>query len=390
MNRLALNMIVGPSDGEVLNRLMSSCNMKKLFDEIVIVRTTNDPVVINVINQYADKTAYFEWNTKEYPKGNFGGARDLARQITYSEWIMWLDADDMIVSAENDLEKIFKKIHTVLGQNSDRDYFVCPYVLTLSKEGIPENVLSRERIFKRESTIQWKKPVHEQLTINLEVHKRADLSGLEILHCPTKDGKTSAARNLEILEIEYLKNVRERHDSFYYARDLVQADLKEKAVPILVDFVNTANDDIRCVYEAALILARYFMYNQGDKNLTTLCETTSGIAESYARLCLSITELNAEPFVILGDVYISQRRNSDAIRMFKRAISKQFGTGGLQDKQYYEEVPSRRLSELFLWENELEQAIWYNKIALKYSPDDQKLFGQKKAIVLKLLESICR
>ena len=389
--RLALNMIIGPNDGQVLSRLMSSYDMKQLFDEIVLVRTTNDPEVIQVINQYADKTNYFEWTSEEYPKGNFGGARDAARLMTDSEWIMWLDADDMI-SSSDDLGKVFRRLKQTLAIHGERDYFVCPYILTLSADGEPLNALSRERIFKRHSTIRWEKPVHEQFTINPEIHKRADLNGIDIVHCPMKDGKTSASRNLEILEVEYWKHAREdRHVSFYYARDLIQAEKWECAVPVLVDFIDTFHDDLRCVYEASLMLAKYFMYKQGaEKDKVTLCETTSPIAERYARLCMSITDANAEPLTILGDAYISQRRNQDSIRMFKTAISKKFGTGSLQDRSYYEEVPARRLSELFIWENELEQAIWYNKVAAKHAPDDKHLIEQRKKIITKLWETVCQ
>lgn len=390
--RLALNMIVGPGDAVVLNRLMSSYDMNKLFDEIVLVSTTNDPDVSSVINKYADKTNYFEWITPEYPEGNFGGARDMARQLTNSEWIMWLDADDML-SSESDLEKVFIKIKDVLNEHQDRDYFVCPYILTINPDGSPENVLLRERIFKRKSSIKWVKPVHEQLTINTKIHKRADLNGIEVIHLPIKDGKTSAVRNLKILTSEYLnKNNKNRHSTFYYARDSIQAGYLKQAVPVLVDFINTFGDDLQNVYEASLQLARYFLYKQGDEVSTkiSLCKTTSPIAEKYIRLSLAITDINAEPFVVLGDIYIAQNRNIDAIKMFKIAMSKKFGTGSLQDKQYYEEIPAKRLAELYIIGNELEQALWYNKVALKHDEKDEYLILQRKKIVERLYVNICK
>jgi hypothetical protein len=392
MNRLALNMIVGPGDAGVLLRLFSSIDMRKLFDEIVLIRTTNDQDVIDIINCYADKTNYFEWSTPEFPNGNFGEARDMARKLTNSEWIMWLDSDDML-SSESDLETVFNKIKKVLSEHTDRDYFVCPYILTINPDGSPENVLSRERIFKRESTIKWMKPVHEQLTINTEIHKRADLTGLEIVHCPMKDGKVSALRNLKILTNEYLSKIHgDRHMAFYYARDSIQADMWRQAVPVLVDFINTFEDDLRNVYEASLQLARFFLYKQGDEESKkiVLCQTTSPIAEKYARMCIAMTDVNAEPFSVLGDIYISQKRNVDAIKMFKTAMSKKFGTGSLQDKQYYEKLPAKRLAELYIQENELEQALWYNKVALKHDEKNVCLIDQRKKIVEKLYGNFCQ
>jgi Glycosyl transferase family 2 len=387
MTRLALNTIVGPGDGSLLARLMSQYDMRKLFDEIVLVRTTDDPEVINVINQFADKTAKFEWCTPEFPKGNFGGARNMALQMTDSEWVMWLDSDDMLASDE-DIEKVFKRIHVVLKEHADRDYFVCPYILSVDPEGNPTNKLDRERIFKRASTIKWDKPAHEQLTVNLEIHKRADLNGLDILHFPAKSGETSAARNVEILENEYWKGC-DRHTAFYLARDLVQLEKWERAVPLLVDFINTAHDDIRLIYESALMLAKFFLYKQG-KEKVSLCETTAAIAERYIRICLAVTDTNAEPYAVLGDSYIAQQKRQEAIRMFKLAMSKPFGSGSLKDRAYYEEIPARRLSEVLIWENDLEQALWYNKIAMKHDSKAPALIEQRKKIINKLQETICQ
>ena len=74
--------------------------------------------------------------------------------------------------------------------------------------------------------------------------------------------------------------------------------------------------------------------------------------------------------------------------MFKQAMTKQFGTGSLQDRSFYEEMPARRLAELFVWENELEQAIWYNKVAMKHCPEDKNLIEQRKKIITKLQETV--
>ena len=138
MIRIALNMIMGKGDGPIARRFFESFDMRKLFDEIVLVTTDEkDEDVRAVINQYADKTGNFKWEDKDHPYGDFGGARNMALQLTNSEYIMWLDSDDVIPI--EGIEICFMKIREVVAANLDRDYFVAPYVLTINKDNPEAN-----------------------------------------------------------------------------------------------------------------------------------------------------------------------------------------------------------------------------------------------------------
>lgn len=388
MIRIALNMIMGKGDGPIARRFFESFDMRKLFDEIVLVTTDEkDEDVRAVINQYADKTGNFKWEDKDHPYGDFGGARNMALQLTNSEYIMWLDSDDVIPI--EGIEICFMKIREVVAANLDRDYFVAPYVLTINKDGSAGNVFSRERMFRRASGIKWKGVVHEQLTILPSTHKRADFVGLDVVHLPKKSSRDSLIRNLKILESEYFIDPENKHYAFYFARDLIQDGQWTAAVPIIINMVNTLKDDLSNIYDACLFLAKFFLYKQSPGKDDCLCQDTSVLAERYLRVCFSISQDNAEPLVILGDVKIAEGNTKSATELFKAAISKKFGTGPLQDKAYYEEYPAQRLAGLYQKTGDLEQALWYNKVALKHGPEDVYLLSQRKTIIENLKDQLC-
>jgi glycosyltransferase involved in cell wall biosynthesis len=375
MISLALNMILGPGDGKVARRFFSSYDMRTLFDEIVIINTCekDDEEVRNVISQYADRTGNYKWGT-----GDFAGARNMALAMTLSQYAMWIDSDDLIEL--NGIDIVFRKIHEVITVNPNIDFFVAPYILKVNPDGTPGSVFARERIIKKASGIKWTNKIHEQLTIVTDMHKRADLEGLHIIHCPVKTSLDGLARNLKILEHEYLSDPTNRHYAFYFARDLAQDNQWPQAAVILTDFINETSDDLSNVYEACLILAKFYLYKQ-TPNADSLCKTTVPLTERYLRISFALTQDNAEPLVILGDNRVAQKLEKEAIRLYESAISKKFGTGALQDKAYYEDLPSQRLASLYLKAKELEKSLWYNKVALKHHPEDTFLLSQRKQII---------
>jgi glycosyltransferase involved in cell wall biosynthesis len=368
-------MILGPGDGEVARRFFTSYDMRTLFDEIVIINTCekDDETVRNVIAQYADRTGNFKWGT-----GDFAGARNMALAMTLSQYAMWIDSDDLIEVKGIDI--VFRKIHEVIALNPKIDFFVAPYILKVNADGTPGSVFARERIIKKASGIRWTNRIHEQLTIITDTHKRADLEGLHIIHCPVKTTLEGLSRNLRILEHEYLSDPTNRHYAFYFARDLAQDNQWAQAAAILTDFINETGDDLSNVYEACLMLAKFYLYKQAPE-ADSLCETTVPLTERYLRICFSLTQDNAEPLVILGDTRIAQKFEREAIRLYESAISKKFGTGALQDRAYYEDIPSQRLASIYKKFNELEKALWYNKVALRHHPEDAFLMSQRKQII---------
>ena len=105
MSTISLCMIV-KNEELTLARCLNSC--KKLFDEIIIVDTgshdktiqTYKQVVKQIARKYTNQIYDFKW------QNDFSLARNYAFSKATSEYIMWLDADDVV--PKNSLKELLK------------------------------------------------------------------------------------------------------------------------------------------------------------------------------------------------------------------------------------------------------------------------------------------
>ena len=116
---------------------------------------------------------------------------------------------------------------------------------------------------------------------------------------------------------------------------------------------------------------------------------TVSIAEKYIRLYRECLSEHAEPLVYLGDALWFDGRGDEAIELYKQAMSKKYGTGGVQRIQYYEEIPANRLMVLMDKKEEFEQALWYTRLALEHSPANQDAKNLRKEIIGILYNKEC-
>lgn len=83
---IALNMVVYNEEAR-LSKLLPV--VRKYFDEIVIVDQASCDQTIAIARLYADKILIDKhWGSAQY-------SRPLAKRVTESEWLMWLDADEI-------------------------------------------------------------------------------------------------------------------------------------------------------------------------------------------------------------------------------------------------------------------------------------------------------
>lgn len=384
---LALNMIVGANDGDLLDRCLSSFDCRYVFDEIVIVCTTKDQKVYDTAKKFTDKVLQRSWTSERYPFGDFGGARQYALDNTVSDYVMWLDADDLIVF-KKDAVTTFTSIRYAIDK-FNFDYYSMKYVTDKTATGGELSAITRERIWKRASLARWNYPCHEQLIFG-EYHKHAPLTGVHIDHNPIKSAGTSINRNLKILEHEY-RNYKTRHIAYYFARDLIVAGRAEEAVPILCEIVDSYDGDNSYIYESCMELAKIYLYEKmNEGNFSRVRYETADIAEGYLRVALEVCTHNAEPYVYLGDLWQLSSKIDESILAYKQAMGKTYGTGAIQQAAYYEPIPASRLSKIYEDKQEIEQAIWYNKLALDHFKSDVLLRADRRRLAENHLNSITK
>lgn len=76
------------NEEEVLARCLSGT--KDIFDEIVIVDTGSADHTREIAERFADTVAEFRW------RDDFSAARDYSFSLSHTDYIMWMDADDVI------------------------------------------------------------------------------------------------------------------------------------------------------------------------------------------------------------------------------------------------------------------------------------------------------
>ena len=144
---LALCMIVR-DEAERLPKCLDS--VAGLFDEIVIVDTGSSDGTVAIAESYGARVDYFEWCD------DFSAARNQALQMVTADWIIWLDADDLLPLEYHD------EIRTLIRGPRDTAYF-----FELDDRGYENVSCLQMRLFPNVPGVAFEMPIHEQVTPSL-------------------------------------------------------------------------------------------------------------------------------------------------------------------------------------------------------------------------------
>ena len=200
MATISLCMIV-KNEEKVLSRCLES--IKSAVDEIIIVDTGSNDKTKEIALEYTDKVYDFEWID------DFSAARNFAFSKGKMDFLMWLDADD-VVTPESLAKLIELKEHL-----DGTDVVMLKYNTAFDENGNPTFSYFRERIVRRSVPHQWEGRVHEAISC-----KGAVLySDIAINHQSIKTKYST--RNLEIYEKQAKNGEKmQPRDLFYYGREL--------------------------------------------------------------------------------------------------------------------------------------------------------------------------
>ena len=130
MTTISLCMIV-KNEEDVLKRCLTS--VKSVVDEIIIVDTGSTDSTKKIAKEFTDKIYYFKWID------DFSKARNYAFSKATKEYILWLDADDVILPEDIELMKILKE-----DLKKNIDIVMMKYNCGLDDDGIPSLSYCRE------------------------------------------------------------------------------------------------------------------------------------------------------------------------------------------------------------------------------------------------------
>lgn len=184
---ISLAMIV-KNEERCLARCLES--IKGAFDEIVIVDTGSNDDTKNIARRYTDRIYDFVWQK------DFAAARQFAFDQATGDWVVWLDADDIVMNA-NRVKRLAETAKPDVGG------FYWRYIYDRDDSGNIRCEFWRERCVRNDGSFRWEGRIHEVL-VPKQPRNLVQSDEVVVVHHPDPNrSDEKQRRNLEILESEY-------------------------------------------------------------------------------------------------------------------------------------------------------------------------------------------
>ena len=338
------------NEEEVLARCLTC--IKDAVDEIVIVDTGSLDLTQVIAKQFTSHVYHFSWID------DFAAARNFAFSKATKDYIMWLDADDVLTSQSAHALRQF--MNTL---NPSVEMVMMPYHVAFDSQGTPTMSYERERIVKRSVGYRWEGAIHEVITPRgIIVHE-----DIPVLH--KKIGPGDPDRNLRIFEKMAAEgSVLSPRDQFYFAREVMFHKQYDRAIGMLEDFIQSDRGWIENVLSACRDLAScYQALNQMDKAKEALIRTFIYDIPRAETLCQ------------LGQLLFDQGRYDKAIFWYELAASGKLPrpAGAFILPDCYGYIPYMQLCVCYDRLGDHEKAMQMNDLAGEIKPNDPNYMANK-------------
>lgn len=345
MISISLCMIV-KNEEDVLARCLDS--IKDIADEIIIVDTGSTDKTIEIAKLYTDKVYSFKWIQ------DFAAARNYSFSKATKEYIMWLDADD-ILNEYN--KKGLQNLKSCL--NNDIDIVMMKYAVAFDEYDNITFSYYRERIFKRANQYKWVGEIHEAISLSGKIEYR----DLAIFH--KKINPNEPNRNLDIFKkIINEGKILEPRQKFYYARELYYNKEYYSAIDIFNEFLASGDGWIENNISACRDLAIcYFNIDNSAFALQALFKSFI-FSSPRAEICCDI-----------GKYFFDTQRYDIAIFWYEMAtnIKMDETNGGFYSIDCYGFIPYMQLCVCYDKIGDLKKAYEYNEKARMLKGNDKNV-----------------
>lgn len=350
---LGLCMIV-KNEEKVLARCLES--VKGVFDHIAIADTGSTDKTKEIARKYADVFAEYRW------QDDFAAARNFSFSLSAADYIMWLDADDVLLPADRDALLTLKA-----ALDGSADAYMLLYRMG---EGSSALVYYRERIVKRSRGFFWSGAVHEAICVS----GRTVYSDIAVTH-KKPSGRTITCRNLCIFAKQFaLGRTPDERQKFYFARELFSNGLYDTAASAYEYFLcgnGWAENKICACRDLA---ACYKVSGNRKKRLAALLKSFE-YAPPRPEICCA-----------LGEYFFEESDYRQAVFWYKLALNEKAdaktGAFVLPDESGF--IPCIWLAVCYDRLGEYEKAARYNEAAGALKPDDKSYLHNKTYFEKKL------
>lgn len=349
MISISLCMIV-KNEENTLDRCLSS--VAKAVDQIIIVDTGSTDGTKAIARTYTEAVADFVWID------DFAAARNYAFSLAEMDYILWLDADDML--EEEDLAKLIALKQTL---DPTVDSVTMNYHLGFDEYGHVSFSLRRNRLVKRSNNFRWIGAVHEYLEVGGHIWD----SDIAVTH---RGDDQHGDRNLNI----YLKKLSRGEafsprDTYYFANELRDHRIFELAAHYYEKFLNQGQGWVEDNLAACGKLADCF-HALGDRT-----KELQYILQSF-----QYAPPRPEFCCRLGFRFLQQNEYATAIFWYKLALDTPIPekNWGMQNTSYSTWLPHLQLCVCYDRLGQHETAYTHNELARQYRPNDPSIVSNKK------------
>lgn len=357
MPTISLCMIV-KNEEEVLARCLASA--KPLVDEIIIVDTGSEDSTKAIAAQFTDKVYDFTW------VDHFAAARNFAFSKGTCEYLMWLDADDIMLPED-------AAAFLALKQSLDPsvDTVMMKYNIAFDEQGKPTFSYYRERVLRNTPNARWEGAIHEVIT-----------PFGKIIHSPVgvthrRKAKTDPQRNIKLFERLLQKGeTLSPREQFYYARELYYNARYQEACAVFERFLNEGRGWVENNIEACRVLAQCRnALNQPEPALQALLRSFTYDAPR-AEICCE-----------LGYHYFARQAYEKAIQWYNFALlcPKKETSGAFMLEDCYGYLPHLQMCVCYDRLGRMEDAVAHNDAAAALRPQsaacqhNRTYFAEKNA-----------
>ncbi len=351
MPSISLCMIV-KNEEETLPRCLESVG--EVADEIIIIDTGSADATKKAARRFTKKVYDFQW------VDDFSAARNFSYSKATKDYILWLDADDILPpQSKAQLLELKKTLDPAV------DAVMMKYNVGFDPAGNVTFSYYRERLSRRSCGFLWCEPVHEYL----QTHGKVITLDIAVHHAKPP-GKSAPGRNLAIYERRVKAGEQfSPRGMFYFARELMDHGRWQEAAQYFTAFLEDGRGWV-------------------EDNITACCQLgRCHLALQQPRLAMlallrsfSYDIPRAEACCQLGYLYKNQRDYEQAAFWFKLAttLKKPKQSWGFLNHSYYGYIPCIELAVCYDKLGDREKARYFNNLAGIHQPNDPAYLFNKK------------
>ena len=352
--------LIVKNEASCIERCIKS--IQPFSDEIIIYDTGSNDGTQDICRSL-DKVTLIQGEWRE----DFAWARNESFKPAKCDYIMWVDADDVVDEKSQKWLCEFKEQHL-----AEYDQVNIEYIYDMEENGFYSMHFVRERIFKRKNKPLWHSRIHEYLSAD------ENRSGYRLFTVPFSDAyimhfkhEGNPMRNIKIYrDMEIKGELNSGRDWFYYARECMWHDDWQIALDKFK--ITVSRNDLWEIDRLNAYLNMAWLYEVHGLQFE--------YRECVFKAAACTKELRADVCCELAKIYKSYGNNRYAKALYKLALEQH--NNPIVDNTFLTEdkttiIPALELCVLEYNEGNIDAAIKYNDMALSFEPNNESAVHNK-------------